>query len=358
MSRRLDETQRSSSTSRRQPPPYRPITPPHRRGSPSRPLHHTSSHRRLGGRNSSSRGDSHVLTCGAEYNLPVARLSIGTSYGSTKKYVVPFLPFPLEDPVSRISQEKQTTGCGTRLHTSVHPGLPGWIGSGEDGGSAIVPLPVEYFTTQQKEELGGVPRKEQCGCITTGIGCCVCGNTLGVQKTRCAAHRVTESHAVIHTFLASAVSPPIPPARKRRIPIDHPRPQPTPRTQPRTPANAAPPRSFTFDMGNWLSENRARPEYEALTQSEMDAMAAQMDAEAEGEEAERAAAEARFHAEVGEVIPSHRQPFRIPTQLHYDGVTLPLPRFTWIPGPPPHRASDTGDDPSDGGTMDFRTPSP
>ncbi|KAJ7116286.1 hypothetical protein C8R43DRAFT_1038456 [Mycena crocata] len=314
MSERFDETQRFASTSHHQPPPYRPVTPPHRRVSPSRPVRHTPPH--LRGSNGSRRA-SYVLTCGSGIS-PAGEVSIPSPYGSTEKYVVPFLPFPLENPMSQAPREKPSTGCGTRIHISAHPGRIGWVGSGEDGGNTIVPLPAEYFTAEQKEELDGIPRKENCGCITTGIGCCVCGNILGAQKTRCAAHRGTESHATRYNFLASAVSPPIPLARKRRVPLNQPHPQPTPRTPPRTPANATPHQNF---------ERRSRAESEPLTQSEMDSLAAQMDAEAEEEEAERVAAEARFHADVGEGVPSHPQPFLIPTQLRYDGITLPLPIY-------------------------------
>ncbi|KAJ7141708.1 hypothetical protein C8R43DRAFT_954668 [Mycena crocata] len=219
---------------------------------------------------------------------PAGEVLITSPYGSTEKYVVPFLPFPLEDPVSQAPHKKPAMGCGARIHISAHPVRIAWAGSGEDGGNTIVPLPVEYFTAQ---------------------------------------------------LSSLAVSPPIPLARKRRVPFNQPRPQPTPRTPPHTPANTTHQYTYhTFRMEQWLNqrfERRTRAaESEPLTQSEMDSLAAQMDVEAAEEQAERVSAEARFHADVGEGVPSFPQPFLIPTQLRYDGITLPLPVYNADPRSP------------------------
>ncbi|KAJ7782258.1 hypothetical protein DFH07DRAFT_789972 [Mycena maculata] len=241
-----------------------------------------------------------TLTCGADMTRKFV-LDDGYPYprAAPSKYVVPILPLPLDHDLAEVAQPNRTTGCGTTVHASASRGGQWtWVGSGEFASSTVVLLPPEYFTGAQKRELGGVPRKEDCGCITVGVGCCVCGNTLGVLKTRCETHiKTTKSYPTSYIFLADAVSPPIPPrtrvqkTRTSNTPI-----QPTvTRTDPPAPTPSATRGSFNFDLSDWLTPSSDPPR--PPSPSELQAMADELAAEAEEEEAEQQAAAARFNAE-------------------------------------------------------------
>ncbi|KAJ6573169.1 hypothetical protein DFH09DRAFT_1312419 [Mycena vulgaris] len=147
--------------------------------------------------------------------------------------------------------------------------------------------------------LGGGPRKESCGCVRVAVGCCVCGNALGLRTTLCTTHSHTHHTDSTrtecdYTFLADAVSPPLSHRRKIPITID--------RARPPAPAAA----SDRFDLAGWLSHNherqRARSPSPSPTRDELEDMAAQMNAE----EAE-AATRRSVAADVTEA--RHAEPF-------------------------------------------------
>ncbi|KAJ7444463.1 hypothetical protein FB451DRAFT_1434325 [Mycena latifolia] len=221
--------------------------------------------------------DSVVLTCGAELATAIPGAADETPWGSAEKWVVPFLPLPLDD--SHMSQGppvKPNTGCGATIHTRASSRGKKWIGSADAAGRTVVKLPSEYFTDEQRCQLSGGPRRDECGCATVGMGCCVCGNTLGVRKTLCRAHRkmVGAPHATSYTFLADAVSPPLP--RRSKIPITIDRATSAPRTSTsRDPLN----------MADWLSQARDRQLEPSPTRSEVeqetDSMTGQIEASLE-----------------------------------------------------------------------------
>ncbi|KAJ6537864.1 hypothetical protein B0H19DRAFT_1078973 [Mycena capillaripes] len=163
--------------------------------------------------------ESSVLTCGTELVSLVPNLSDSTPYGSSQKWVVPILPLPLDDsPPSQMP--KASTVCGATIHTRASPrGPKTWLGCADALGPTVIPLPAEYFTDDQKCHLAGGPRTKSCGCIMVGVGCCLCGNTLGVHRTLCAAHFsiLKASHRSSYTFLAESVSPSLPRRRKAVI---------------------------------------------------------------------------------------------------------------------------------------------
>ncbi|KAJ7669752.1 hypothetical protein B0H17DRAFT_1209512 [Mycena rosella] len=271
----------------------RPVTPPHRRRSTSRRVPGTTPQRRT---LLSPHRSSVVLTCGAELKPAIPSPTDQTPWGSSEKWAVPFLPLPLDDPpLSRRPAVKPTTGCGARIHSHASPrGAKTWTGCSDAAGRTAVPLPGEYFTDEQRCQLGGGPRKEECGCTTVGVGCCVCGNTLGVHKTVCRAHRkmLGAAHPTSYTFLADAVSPPLPRRSKIPVTID--------RSEPRTP-----PRNNTHDLvswNNWLGQSRERLREPSPTRSEMESLAAQMYHEAALEEGRL-----RLQAEFGQARPVDRR---------------------------------------------------
>ncbi|KAJ7604437.1 hypothetical protein DFH06DRAFT_1349464 [Mycena polygramma] len=169
-----------------------------------------------------------VLTCGGEVTCSLPDPSDSRPWGSPHKFDVPILPLPLEDPHTSQTSKRISTGCGARIHIRASPqGPTTWVGSADATGPTVVPLPEQYFTAEQISILGGGPKAKRCGCITSGAGCRVCGNTLGVQRTFCSKHVSLLNHInqTSYTFLAEAVSPPLP-LRKKPIVV-----QPAPRPE-------------------------------------------------------------------------------------------------------------------------------
>ncbi|KAJ7465792.1 hypothetical protein B0H11DRAFT_2049286 [Mycena galericulata] len=255
-----------------------------------------------------TRQTTYRLTCGADAPPPRKVVDVDPSHPyprvAPKKHVVPMLPLPLEQGSSKVPAETRSTGCGTTVHVSASPASRNckkWVGDGDKVGSTVVLLPPEYFRERQKWELGGVPRKEECGCLTVGVGCCVCGNTLGTLTTRCEGHITADMSAypTFYTFLGEAVSPPVPRPvynRKARMPVS-----PTPST-PQTQATptAATRTHARFDLADWLSESYVRRRVQSPTPSEIEQREADYQAvvdEAAAEDARVEAAVARFHAE-------------------------------------------------------------
>ncbi|KAJ7138363.1 hypothetical protein C8R44DRAFT_868660 [Mycena epipterygia] len=239
-------------------PTIRPVTPPNRRTLSSNRASHFPPQRR-------PPGPSHTLTCGAE---PVPTLLDPTNpkpWGSSLKCVVPFLPLPLDDRLSQFPKAKLSTGCGAEIYARASPrGGKTWNATAGAAGPTVAPLPAEYFTDEQKYHLAGGPKKEECGCVTFGVGCCVCGNALGVCKTHCLAHlsMLTGSQPTSYIFLADAVSPPLPSPCKIPISVD--------RRESRTPS-----RTDAFNLETWLSQSRDRPREPSPTRSELMNMARQ-----------------------------------------------------------------------------------
>ncbi|KAJ7642126.1 hypothetical protein FB45DRAFT_1126424 [Roridomyces roridus] len=158
---------------------------------------------------------SFVLTCGSpiraciDATYPYPRTSPGKPTPS-------FLP--TSTPSHALSSTKSdearpSNGCGATIHFSGTLESCGGLWRGEGGaiGSTVVLLPAEYFTDRQKSWIEGVPRLDICGCMTVGVGCCICGNVLGSFTLLCEEH--IESNAgdpTFYNFLPEAVSPPLP----------------------------------------------------------------------------------------------------------------------------------------------------
>ncbi|KAJ6471564.1 hypothetical protein C8R47DRAFT_744525 [Mycena vitilis] len=256
---------------------------------------------------------TYTLTCGAALRRPVVDVDPNFPYPKKrpKKYAIPMLPLPLEGKPSP-STGNGTTGCGTIIYVKAsRGGNYWWEGAGHAAGPSVVLLPEIYFSPLDKQILGGVPRKEVCGCLTVGVGCCVCGNTLGSLTTRCEGHAKTTGCPIIYAFLADAVSPPIPPKprnRKRITRIEESSANPPTAVDATTTApTPALMRTFPW-MNSWVrtpTGTRGRspsptPFERARRQQEhdanMQALADEAEWESQREEAERAVAAARFHA--------------------------------------------------------------
>ncbi|KAJ6484069.1 hypothetical protein C8R45DRAFT_1099230 [Mycena sanguinolenta] len=198
---------------------------------------------------------------------------------------------PLSPSTRAVPPELSSTGCGTKIHHRATPGPNRmWLLKSATP-PTVVPLSAEYFTDSQKRDLHGVPRMSECGCAAIGVGCCVCGNALGVYSTYCATH----SEPASYIFLSGSVSPPIP-LRQWRF---HSRPTPPAIEATVTATSTSEPRrdsrlSTLFD--SWMRQSYERQPSPPPTEEELRDMAAQADAEFEAEEARRAEATARFDA--------------------------------------------------------------
>ncbi|CAK5282149.1 unnamed protein product [Mycena citricolor] len=182
------------------------------------------------GRRSQLSKETTRLTCGAPLGVPpdllAAQLEVGGD-GEKERYRVPCLPTPLESsaPEPGCSAQRtgtRSTGCGALVHARASPTSGRtWYAPGEGSGATVIPLGDEYFTVAQKKILGGGPRVDVCGCVTNGVGCAVCGNTLGLLKTACNSHADCFSGLprVHYTLLSDAVSPPL--ARRRKHTPSH-----------------------------------------------------------------------------------------------------------------------------------------
>ncbi|KAJ7137307.1 hypothetical protein C8R46DRAFT_1361899 [Mycena filopes] len=253
-----------------------------------------------------SQRETHTITCGAKV-ICSRQLEISSTYPARAPapYIVPILPLPLDEKSLSGEVDATTiTGCGTKIHsTAVSGGRRIWIAPADCVLPTVVPLSADYFTAQQKRHLGGVPRAEECGCRAEGVGCCICGNTLGIRRTYCPAHeRPTGTNTTSYLFLAESVSPPLlRRSRKHLIPIadETPATSGTTTTTNTTPDPAPVPAVNRF--ADWFTEtvDRHRQRAPSPTQSELEGIGRQQDADDAAQDLERATASARFYASVG-----------------------------------------------------------
>ncbi|KAJ6571178.1 hypothetical protein B0H19DRAFT_657918 [Mycena capillaripes] len=265
--------------------------------------------------------DTYTLTCGASSRITVDP-TVPYPRSSPKKYAASMLPLPLDEESSQPRTEDHTNGCGTTLHVSARGNYrhKTWFGEGDSVHRTVVLLPAEYFTEVQKRELGGVPRKAECGCLTVGVGCCICGNTLGTLTTRCEVHMMDSSYPTFYTFLGAAVSPPIPiRAPRRKVPLNPPTTiTPPPVMHAATEIQPSTIAADPFNLAEWirLSESSARapawtPTEEERREEELNlqGIADEIAWMEEQADAERAAAVARFYAEEG--APTTQEEMRV-----------------------------------------------
>ncbi|KAJ7642101.1 hypothetical protein FB45DRAFT_901797 [Roridomyces roridus] len=254
-------------------------------------------------------GETFELTCGAPL-----RLVFDPKYPYPR--TAPSKPGPRILPITTAPQARTTnnTGCGTTVHTGAMPIRERrvWYASGEAVSRAVVFLPPEYFTERQQMELDALPRMDECGCMTVGVGCGICGNALGSLTTRCERHFTSGSlkYPTVYNFLPEAVSPPLPlPPRLRRVKMSDDAPTPAPAPELPCPTETPAPASntetntmasrrridFTAIFAQWANEPRAPSPTPSQAQADYEAMREQVAYEAEQEEVERQAAVARFN---------------------------------------------------------------
>ncbi|KAJ7171481.1 hypothetical protein C8R46DRAFT_1349439 [Mycena filopes] len=144
-----------------------------------------------------------TLFCGAEQPFTAGYVNQASS--------APLNPsLYIQNSSPRDQLAPQTNGCGTQIHASALPsGGSVWLADTLDISDTVIPIEARYVP---REALGRLDRaqREVCGCETQFVGCAVCGNPLGTQLTPCPLHPY-DSGGSSFAFLASAVSPPLPP---------------------------------------------------------------------------------------------------------------------------------------------------
>ncbi|KAJ7452954.1 hypothetical protein B0H11DRAFT_2201077 [Mycena galericulata] len=145
-----------------------------------------------------------ALSCGAEHDADPAT---DDWWDARRPAVVPFLPWPSEQPQDRTEPRRpprRSTGCGARVHPRAQAARDGghWVGY-VDGmeRTVVIKLDGQYFRKRSALGLGGAG----CGCVADGVGC---GNALGALHIPCRVHR-THKGPAHYVFLPSAVSPSI-----------------------------------------------------------------------------------------------------------------------------------------------------
>ncbi|EGN94958.1 hypothetical protein SERLA73DRAFT_187230 [Serpula lacrymans var. lacrymans S7.3] len=107
-------------------------------------------------------------------------------------HVPPFSPSPLPSypPLSprphshKRFSTKRLNGCGAVVHTRAssrqHQSV--WVAKAEATG-AVIPMDASYFERSAVVKI----MRSACGCVREGVGCAICGNTLGTRYKPCQA---------------------------------------------------------------------------------------------------------------------------------------------------------------------------
>ncbi|KAI0638613.1 hypothetical protein C8Q77DRAFT_1047833 [Trametes polyzona] len=149
-------------------------------------------------------GQSYVLYCGGE------DLDVSDDEDERPPAVQPS-PFPIMPSASSSSSRTggksihRTNGCGALVHVRAYPQRPRgvWMAK-EDASETVVSLDAQYCDHSAMDKM----LKSACGCIREGIGCSVCGNTLGTRYVPCQA--ASESFFSPSPPASAASSPPRP----------------------------------------------------------------------------------------------------------------------------------------------------
>ncbi|KAI0076935.1 hypothetical protein K474DRAFT_1698048, partial [Panus rudis PR-1116 ss-1] len=150
--------------------------------------------------------EAFMLFCGG----PMRSLDSDEDARSFEPSVLPNFPSKASSSTTPRSHSTKN-GCGALVHMQAFPQKPRgvWVGK-EEATEVVVGLDASYFERSVVAKM----LKSACGCIREGIGCAVCGNTLGTRYLPCQA-------ASTGFFCSSATS--THPPRSRPITISSPR---------------------------------------------------------------------------------------------------------------------------------------
>ncbi|KAI0711027.1 hypothetical protein C8T65DRAFT_807642 [Cerioporus squamosus] len=134
---------------------------------------------------STQAGQAFVLYCGGEDSSAVEEEpprrfepALFPGSGSSSPRSTSSSPKPHGKAVRR------SNGCGALVHVRAYPQRPRgvWMAK-EDAAETVVGLDPAYCDHPSMDKM----LKSACGCIREGIGCSVCGNTLGTRYVPCQA---------------------------------------------------------------------------------------------------------------------------------------------------------------------------
>ncbi|KAJ7732592.1 hypothetical protein DFH07DRAFT_968353 [Mycena maculata] len=161
-----------------------------------------------------------IITCGAEQPWTTENFY---------EHHSPLLVLPgigIDDAAipERPQKQRKLSGCGAEIHTAAIAMPKGGVWTGNVGGvkACVVLLEKQYVPAETRIHLA-TPGRDPCGCEYGCVGCAACGNPLGELFTPCAKHAGVDVPTV-YSFLASAVSPPLPSESPDRSPVPSPGP--------------------------------------------------------------------------------------------------------------------------------------
>ncbi|KAI0832853.1 hypothetical protein BC628DRAFT_1529185 [Trametes gibbosa] len=148
-------------------------------------------------------GQSYILYCGGDEGM----LSDDEEGRPPPFQPSPFPIMPSAGSTSRLAGKsiRKTNGCGTLVHVRAYPQRPRgvWMAK-EEASETVVGLDAQYCDHSAMDKM----LRSACGCIREGIGCSVCGNTLGTRYVPCQA--ASESFFSPSPSASAATSPPRP----------------------------------------------------------------------------------------------------------------------------------------------------
>ncbi|OCH89989.1 hypothetical protein OBBRIDRAFT_631185 [Obba rivulosa] len=126
--------------------------------------------------------ESFVLYCGGqEADEPEPMRNSCTPFRPSPLPIISAGPSPAR---AGIPPPRRTNGCGALVHMRAYPERSRGVWLGKQGASEVViGLESSYF----ERPVVGKMMRSACGCIREGIGCAVCGNTLGTRYLPCQA---------------------------------------------------------------------------------------------------------------------------------------------------------------------------
>ncbi|TFK94858.1 hypothetical protein K466DRAFT_534991 [Polyporus arcularius HHB13444] len=153
---------------------------------------------------STQAGQAFVLYCGGEDTSAAAeelprRFQPALFPGSSS----PRLPSSGSPSRAHGKAARRTNGCGAVVHVRAYPQRPRgvWMAK-EDAAETVVGLDPAYCDHPSMDKM----LKSACGCIREGIGCSVCGNTLGTRYVPCQA----ASESIFSPTPTHSTSPSVP----------------------------------------------------------------------------------------------------------------------------------------------------
>ncbi|KAI8989841.1 hypothetical protein BD414DRAFT_439182 [Trametes punicea] len=146
-------------------------------------------------------GQSYALYCGGEE--ATLRDDQDERPAAFEPSLFPVMPSANGSSRSERKSVQRTNGCGALVHVRAYPqrsrGV--WMAK-EEASEAVVGLDAQYCDHPAMDKM----LKSACGCIREGIGCSVCGNTLGTRYVPCQA--ASESFFAPSPPASVASSPP------------------------------------------------------------------------------------------------------------------------------------------------------